>query len=543
MKAIKKFLALLLCLFISIGFVCPAAFAETPDRLDVKAEKTGEEADSAAYSLSVQAEQTGDTVTVTISFNEEIDDFYGTTLTIDYDKDAFARGSIQSPIDKSAQWAKQIVIEAADGHLSAGDIIAVLTFDLTDSFIACYQYQFTVAVVEAINVDCEDIALAGAACVLPGHDWNDPTYTWADDYSSVTATRSCKHDASHVETETVNTTSEITKPATCEAKGETTYTATFTNAAFTTQTKVIENIDALGHDWNEPTYSWADDYSTVTATRICKHDASHVETETVNTTSEITKPATCEAKGETTYTAAFTNAAFTTQTKVIENIDALGHEWNEPSYSWADDYSTVTATRSCKHDASHVETETVDTTYEVIAEPTATTEGMGRYTAVFDAEFFITQTKDVPIEKLPGYVISLEDYTKDNAACDIDTTTVYNGEVKFTVRANSAVLVALRTKDGIAALPCTTDEEGNHNFSVNVKENITILLVFKGDVNLDGSVTLKDSLAMKKHIAGAEEITDPFVLLVGDINGDGAIKLKDSLAVKKNIAGTEYIAW
>ena len=201
MKAIKKFLALLLCLFISIGFVCPAAFAETPDRLDVKAEKTGEEADSAAYSLSVQAEQTGDTVTVTISFNEEIDDFYGTTLTIDYDKDAFARGSIQSPIDKSAQWAKQIVIEAADGHLSAGDIIAVLTFDLTDSFIACYQYQFTVAVVEAINVDCEDIALAGAACVLPGHDWNDPTYTWADDYSSVTATRSCKHDASHLRSE------------------------------------------------------------------------------------------------------------------------------------------------------------------------------------------------------------------------------------------------------------------------------------------------------------------------------------------------------
>ena len=187
-----------------------------------------------------------------------------------------------------------------------------------------------------------------------GHEWDVPTYEWAEDNSTVTATRVCKHDATHIETETVNTTSEVTKAATCEAKGETTYTATFANTAFETQTKVVENLDALGHDWNEPTYEWAEDNSSVTASRVCKNDATHIETETVNTTSAVTKAATCEAKGETTYTATFTNPAFETQTKVVENIDALGHDWDAPVWTWAEDSSSAIASFSCKRDPSHM---------------------------------------------------------------------------------------------------------------------------------------------------------------------------------------------
>ena len=77
------------------------------------------------------------------------------------------------------------------------------------------------------------------------------------------------------------------------------------------------DIPALGHDWGAPEYVWADDYSTVTATRTCKNDASHAETETVNTTSEVTKEATYEEEGEIVYTATFVNEAFTTQTKAV----------------------------------------------------------------------------------------------------------------------------------------------------------------------------------------------------------------------------------
>ena len=61
--------------------------------------------------------------------------------------------------------------------------------------------------------------------------------------------------------------------------------------------------DALGHDWNEVTYTWTEDNSEVTASRTCKRDETHVETETVKTTSEVTKEATYNEEGELTYTA------------------------------------------------------------------------------------------------------------------------------------------------------------------------------------------------------------------------------------------------
>ncbi|MDY2590734.1 MAG: hypothetical protein SOW32_11190, partial [Agathobacter sp.] len=81
------------------------------------------------------------------------------------------------------------------------------------------------------------------------HDWNAVTYQWSDDNSQVTATRICKRDESHVETETVNTTNEVTREAACETDGERIYTATFSNAAFAVQTKTV-TIDKLGHDWS-----------------------------------------------------------------------------------------------------------------------------------------------------------------------------------------------------------------------------------------------------------------------------------------------------
>ena len=218
------------------------------------------------------------------------------------------------------------------------------------------------------------------------HVWDEPAYVWSADNASVTATRVCSVDDSHVETETVNTTSAVTA-ATCTAEGKTTYTATFTNPAFTKQTKEVA-IPATGHNWGEPTYTWSADNATVTAKRTCKTDPAHTETETVNTTSAVTA-ATCTAAGKTTYTAAFTNPAFTKQTKEVA-IPATGHNWGEPTYTWSADNATVTATRTCRTDPAHVETETVNTTAETGADKIT-------YTAVFTDPAFAKQTKDVPL--------------------------------------------------------------------------------------------------------------------------------------------------
>ena len=232
-----------------------------------------------------------------------------------------------------------------------------------------------------------------------GHDWGEPSYTWADDNSTVTATRVCERDASHVETETVAASAEVTTAATCTEAGTTRYTAVFTDAAFAAQEKTLDDIPALGHDWGEPSYTWADDNSSVTASRVCANDTSHVETETAAASAAVTRAAICTEAGTTTYTATFTNPAFASQEKAIDNIPPLGHDWGEPSYTWADDNSTVTAARVCANDASHVETETVAASAAAVKAATCTEAGTTRYTASFTNAAFASQEKtldDIP---------------------------------------------------------------------------------------------------------------------------------------------------
>ena len=83
-------------------------------------------------------------------------------------------------------------------------------------------------------------------------------------------------------------------------------------------------------------------------------------------------------------------------------LAALGHDYGEPSYEWTQTENgyAVTASAICAHDASHVLTENGTVRYEILAEPTGTAEGLGRYTATFVHEPFETQTMDVPIPKL-----------------------------------------------------------------------------------------------------------------------------------------------
>ena len=80
-----------------------------------------------------------------------------------------------------------------------------------------------------------------------GHDWMDAVYTWSDDGSTCTATRTCKHDSTHTETSKATVTAAQTKAPTCTQMGETTYTAAFEADWAMTQTKVIADIPATGH--------------------------------------------------------------------------------------------------------------------------------------------------------------------------------------------------------------------------------------------------------------------------------------------------------
>ena len=76
-------------------------------------------------------------------------------------------------------------------------------------------------------------------------------------------------------------------------------------------------MEEFCHAYGEVTYTWNEDYTECTATRVCSHDASHIETETVVVTVE-TVESTCKEAGSKTYTATFTNEAFAAQTHTEE---------------------------------------------------------------------------------------------------------------------------------------------------------------------------------------------------------------------------------
>ena len=84
--------------------------------------------------------------------------------------------------------------------------------------------------------------------------------------------------------------------------------------------------EKLGHDYGEVKYTWTD--NTCKAERVCKHDSTHIESETVTATGTTITAATCKEKGKMKYTATFTNKAFAAQVKEVD-IDFAEHTYGE----------------------------------------------------------------------------------------------------------------------------------------------------------------------------------------------------------------------
>lgn len=298
--------------------------------------------------------------------------------------------------------------------------------------------------------------------VIPAlhHSFGTLTYVWAEDGRSCAATVVCQRNASHVVTENASVSSAVTVAATCENMGTTTYTAVFENELFTAQTKDVADVAALNHSYGIPEYVWSEDGSSCTATTVCRRDASHVVTENVTITNNVTIPATCEDKGTTTYTATFENALFKMQTKAVVNIPAnghtevvdeavaptctgmgktegrhcsvcgkifaeqkdiaaLNHNYGEPSYEWSEDGHWCIATAVCQRDANHVMTEDAMIKSWTTA-ATCESEGTRTYTASFEnSKLFETQTKTVVDAPALGhnYLLPIYAWSANGSSC------------------------------------------------------------------------------------------------------------------------------
>ena len=134
------------------------------------------------------------------------------------------------------------------------------------------------------------------------HDWGE----WVTNGNG-THTRTCRTDNSHSETANcVGGTATCTHKPVCEVCHG-------------------EYGQAKSHDWGKATYTWTD--TVCKAERVCKHDSTHIESETVTATGTTITAATCKEKGKMKYTATFVNTAFSMQEKEVD-IDFAEHDFD-----------------------------------------------------------------------------------------------------------------------------------------------------------------------------------------------------------------------
>ncbi len=225
-------------------------------------------------------------------------------------------------------------------------------------------------------------------------------------------------------------TEEGTKAFTCEVCGK---TKEETIAALPHTLKAHAKVDATCTETGTEAY-WTCD--------VCEKLFSDAEGK-----AEIEAPAVIAAKGHTlkahakvdaTCTETGTEAYWTcdiceklfsdekgkTEIEAPAVIAAKGHNWGNPEYVWSADKHSVEATRICKHDAAHVETEISDVDLAVVS-PSNETAGTATYSAVFDNEAFEKQTKEIKIPalnklsvlNLPTSIKTIEDEAFTNLTC------------------------------------------------------------------------------------------------------------------------------
>ena len=391
-----------------------------------------------------------------------------------------------------------------------------------------------------------------------GHEWSFAGFKWYQNSDgtldvNVIANFKCKHDASHTTTLTV-TASVATTEATCEEQGKIVYTVvldanTSLDGNEYTDTKTIV-IPAIGHDWAFVDFTWTEtaDGFTAVANYKCGNDETHTQTVNATVTSETTD-ATCEADGKTVYTATVAAAdsldkAEHSDTKEVI-IKATGHDWGEPEYTWVgndEDGYEVTAVVVCKNDETHTITETVTATYEVVTAPTTEAEGLGRYTATFTKEPFTTQTRDVTLAMI-GYHIIVDDYTKGGATTSLVADKLYDGEVDFTVSAELACSVGILNEDGTITRVNCTDVDGEHHFKVTVDgADLHLVLVYKGDADLNAVLELKDSTRIKRTMVDLMTMTE-LEMFAADADADGQMLGKDATLIARYMVDLDEIIW
>ena len=196
-----------------------------------------------------------------------------------------------------------------------------------------------------------------------------------------------------------------------------------------TELRIVTYIKEKTHEhiWGTPTYTWSADGKTCTAERVCTEDSGHVESEQAAVSGEVTKPATCTEKGETTYTAVFESDWAVTQTKVLEDVEMLPHSYGAEWESDETGHWHMCAVCKAKADEeSH--------TFEWIVDKEATdTQAGSRHQECTVCGYALAAVEIPPLEKPEEPEQPIPPQTEKPAAQPSRTTTPQTGDAGNTL--------------------------------------------------------------------------------------------------------------
>ena len=138
--------------------------------------------------------------------------------------------------------------------------------------------------------------------------------------------------------------------ATCTTEGHKAYYRCscgmlFSDAAAQHETTVAEiTIQATGHSYGTPAYTWSEDNLTCTAVRTCEICRDQ-ESETETAVTQVTPKDGCKSPETTLYTVTFAGSAFAVQTKAVVTKEADAHTPSE----WIVDKKATTAEAGSRH--------------------------------------------------------------------------------------------------------------------------------------------------------------------------------------------------
>ncbi|MBQ6660885.1 MAG: hypothetical protein IJM57_05590, partial [Lachnospiraceae bacterium] len=172
-----------------------------------------------------------------------------------------------------------------------GTAVDAANYVAEDSLTVTLKYEYLETLStgsHTIRVAFDDGYIETYFAIVLGDGWSVPEIVWSEDHKTATMARYNLSDPTVWETEVAATTAGIVSAATCETDGITKYTVTFQNPAFGSQTCIVADIPALGHEWGEWTVvTEPTDTTAGVEERVCKHDQSHKETKEIPTISYI----------------------------------------------------------------------------------------------------------------------------------------------------------------------------------------------------------------------------------------------------------------